>query len=104
LFIVVLEAEQAEASLGGGVYKAKGYKLFSCMYLCLLEKNLLFYYLYSMQVVINSRNNGACPLCTSNENCRVQDTLAGAVNDFSSEEDPMELVIYSCPQFQEKLL
>jgi hypothetical protein len=57
-----------------------------------------------MQIAINSRNNGACPLCTSNENCRIQDTLAEAISGFSSEEDPMELVIYSCPHFQEKLL
>ncbi|MDR2134758.1 MAG: hypothetical protein LBP27_06585 [Treponema sp.] len=66
------------------------------------KKLPVFVILVIMEVVINSRNNGACPLCTSNENCRVQDTLSGAVEDFSGENDPMELVIYSCPRFQEK--
>jgi hypothetical protein len=56
-----------------------------------------------MQIEINSRGNGACPLCASGGNCRVQDTLAGAMAAFSSENDPMELVVYSCPQFQEKV-
>jgi hypothetical protein len=55
-----------------------------------------------MQIEINSRGNGACPLCGSNGNCRVQDTLAGAMAEFSSEDDPMELVVYSCPRFEEK--
>jgi hypothetical protein len=56
-----------------------------------------------MQIEINSRGNGACPLCASNGNCRVQDTLAKAMSAFSSKNNPMELVVYSCPQFQEKL-
>jgi hypothetical protein len=55
-----------------------------------------------MQIEINSRGNGACPLCGSNGNCRIQDTLANAMAGFSSEDDPMELVVYSCPRFQEK--
>jgi hypothetical protein len=55
-----------------------------------------------MEIEINPRGNGACPLCAFNGNCRVQDTLTGAVADFSSENDPMELVVYSCPHFQEK--
>jgi hypothetical protein len=56
----------------------------------------------NMQLEINSRGNGACPLCASNGNCRVQDTLTTAMTTFSSENDPMELVVYSCPHFQEK--
>jgi hypothetical protein len=56
-----------------------------------------------MQIEINSRGNGACPLCDSNGKCRVQDTLKKAMDSFSSREDPMELVVYSCPQFEEKL-
>jgi hypothetical protein len=55
-----------------------------------------------MQIEINSRGNGACPLCDSDGNCRVQDTLKKAMDAFSSKNDPMELVVYSCPQFQEK--
>ncbi|MDR0623731.1 MAG: hypothetical protein LBG10_04810 [Treponema sp.] len=56
-----------------------------------------------MQIEINSRGNGACPLCASNGNCRVQDTLTKAMAAFSSKNDPMEMVVYSCPQFQEKV-
>jgi hypothetical protein len=55
-----------------------------------------------MKVGINSRGNGACPLCDSNGNCRVQDTLSQAMDAFSEPGDFMELVVYSCPQFQEK--
>jgi hypothetical protein len=56
-----------------------------------------------MQIEINSRGNGACPLCASSGNCRIQDTLAASMKVFSNENDPMELVVYSCPQFQEKI-
>jgi len=56
-----------------------------------------------MRIEINPRGNGACPLCAANGNCRVQDTLTDAIDSFSSKDDPMELVVYSCPQFKEKL-
>jgi len=56
----------------------------------------------TMQVEINSRGNGACPLCDFSGNCRVQDTLSQSMTDFSESNNPMELVVYSCPQFQEK--
>jgi len=55
-----------------------------------------------MIVEINARGNGACPICDSHEKCRIQDTLVTAIKDFSVMENPMEIVIYSCPQFQEK--
>jgi hypothetical protein len=55
-----------------------------------------------MQLEINSRGNGACPLCNSNGNCRVQDTIEKALVVFANENDPLELVVYSCPMFQEK--
>jgi hypothetical protein len=54
-----------------------------------------------MQIEINSRGNGACPLCDANGKCRIQDTLKKAIGSFSSKDDPMELVVYSCPQFEE---
>jgi hypothetical protein len=56
-----------------------------------------------MEIEINARGNGACPLCNLNGRCRVQDTLTKAMDTFSSEDDPMELVVYSCPQFEEKI-
>jgi len=55
-----------------------------------------------MRIELNSRGNGACPLCASAGNCRIQDTIKVTMEDFTSENDPMELVIYSCPQFEEK--
>jgi len=56
-----------------------------------------------MQVEMNARGNGACPMCSfNNENCHVQETLRKTLDDFSSEDNPMELVIYSCPFFVEK--
>jgi hypothetical protein len=55
-----------------------------------------------MQIEINSRGNGACPLCSSNGNCRIQDALQNTMAVFYEEGDPMELVVYSCPQFKEK--
>jgi hypothetical protein len=57
-----------------------------------------------MKIEINSHGNGACPLCESHGNCRVQDAVKKAMDEFSSESDPIELVVYSCPQFQEKEL
>jgi hypothetical protein len=55
-----------------------------------------------MQVDINPRGNGACPICNSSGNCRIQDTLCQSMAAFSRSGDPMELVVYSCPQFEEK--
>jgi len=55
-----------------------------------------------MHIEINSRGNGACPICDSSGNCRIQDILTKSMETFSQSGDPMELVVYSCPQFQEK--
>ncbi|MDR0512374.1 MAG: hypothetical protein LBG93_04645 [Treponema sp.] len=54
-----------------------------------------------MTVEINSHGNGACPLCSSSGKCRVQDRLVQTVGEFSESDNPMELVVYSCPLFQE---
>ncbi|MCL2212080.1 MAG: hypothetical protein FWB95_09185 [Treponema sp.] len=55
-----------------------------------------------MLVEMNPRGNGACPFCSSTGNCHVQETLRETLDKFSSEDNPMELVIYSCPYFNEK--
>jgi len=55
-----------------------------------------------MLVDINSRGNGACPLCAADKKCRIQDTMVSVMTDFVTKDNPMELVVYSCPQFQEK--
>jgi hypothetical protein len=56
-----------------------------------------------MDIAINPRGNGACPLCAQNDACRIQSALATAMEGFSAQDDPVEVVVYSCPQFQEKL-
>ncbi|MDR1836810.1 MAG: hypothetical protein LBQ89_04035 [Treponema sp.] len=53
-----------------------------------------------MQVELNARGNGACPHCSSCGNCQIQETLVHTLDAFSG--DIMELVIYSCPFFNEK--
>jgi hypothetical protein len=56
-----------------------------------------------MDVAINPRGNGACPLCEQNDACRIQGVLSQAMEGFSAQNDPLEVVVYSCPQFEEKL-
>ncbi|MDR3123015.1 MAG: hypothetical protein LBU16_04470 [Treponema sp.] len=56
-----------------------------------------------MDVVINPRGNGACPLCEQNGGCSIQGALFQTMEEFSARDDPMEVVVYSCPHFQEKL-
>ena len=56
-----------------------------------------------MEVEINPRGNGACPLCDMGGSCRIQNTLIKAMKAYSSLDNPMEIVVYSCPQFLEKV-
>ncbi|PKL24524.1 MAG: hypothetical protein CVV47_08765 [Spirochaetae bacterium HGW-Spirochaetae-3] len=57
-----------------------------------------------MKLEINPRGNGACPLCVSHGSCRVQRKLADNVDPLGSIDDEgMEIVIYSCPYFKEKI-
>jgi len=56
-----------------------------------------------MRLVINARGNGACPLCVHNNSCRIQRKLADNVDPLGlSDDDEMEIVVYSCPYFTEK--
>ena len=55
-----------------------------------------------MQVDINPRGNGACPLCVQNGSCRIQKALNVSVETLPDGDSPMELVVYSCPRFKEK--
>jgi hypothetical protein len=57
-----------------------------------------------MKLEINPRGNGACPLCKSDKNCRIQRKLADNVDDINPSSDAeMEIVVYNCPYFKEKL-
>lgn len=55
-----------------------------------------------MNIELNSRGNGACPICVQHNHCRIQKALIDAVKPFNHEETQMELVIYTCPYFKEK--
>jgi len=54
-----------------------------------------------MQVKINHRGNGACPLCHYNGKCTYQKKIQKTMEDVKSKE-VFELVIYTCPYFKEK--
>lgn len=54
-----------------------------------------------MKLEINPRGNGACPICVLNEECRIKKTLASSLGEFQGME--MEVVIYQCPQFRERV-
>jgi hypothetical protein len=55
-----------------------------------------------MQITFNPRRNGACPFCTKEDGCTIRDKLAAAVSVIRDEKrHGMELVIYSCPSFEE---
>jgi len=55
-----------------------------------------------MYVELNVRGNGACPICVFTDNCNIQETLKHTMEAYSGKDDPMEIVIYSCPKFKEK--
>ncbi len=56
-----------------------------------------------MKLEINSRGNGACPLCSADGHCRLQNLLSRSLADVNGDGDSeMEIVVYSCPDFKEK--
>ena len=54
-----------------------------------------------MKLDINPRGNGARPLCVFNDECGLQKALNTSLSEYSGME--MEIVIYECPQFKEKV-
>jgi hypothetical protein len=54
-----------------------------------------------MQVKINPRGNGACPLCAHNGRCSLQKQILKTLSETKPQEE-FELVIYTCPVFKEK--
>jgi hypothetical protein len=55
-----------------------------------------------MNININVRGNGACPICKHTDNCNIQETLKRTLEEYSYEDSTMEIVIFSCPKFSEK--
>lgn len=53
-----------------------------------------------MEIEINHRGNGACPLCIKNGKCRIVKALAEATKTIK-QSDRLEIVIYRCPDFEE---
>jgi hypothetical protein len=60
-----------------------------------------------MRMEINPRGNGACPLCARRRDCRVQRLLSESVVKLDgtegSEGEAVEIVVYACPYFKEKV-
>ena len=57
-----------------------------------------------MKVEINYRENGACPLCVHNGRCILQQSIRDSLDEFDTgRDDEMELVVYTCPRFKEKV-
>ncbi|HTX72626.1 MAG TPA: hypothetical protein VMC79_07345 [Rectinemataceae bacterium] len=55
-----------------------------------------------MKLEINTRGNGACPLCASNGACKLQNLLSASIVSVNgAAESGMEIVVYSCPHFTE---
>ena len=56
-----------------------------------------------MEILFNPRENGACPFCVKLASCGIRQKLGEAMAGFK---DPnaqcIELVIYTCPQFEER--
>jgi hypothetical protein len=56
-----------------------------------------------MELKINIRGNGACPLCRKESNCVILRKMIESVADIKEKNGAStECVIYSCPYFEEK--
>jgi len=57
----------------------------------------------SMKLEINPRGNGACPICTFTDDCRIKRLLIANADSMEGKSDEsLEIVIYGCPYFKEK--
>jgi len=55
-----------------------------------------------MKLEINGRGTGACALCASSGACRMHALLQAGVKQAAADSE-MEIVIYACPYFSERL-
>jgi hypothetical protein len=64
----------------------------------------LFEYHPTMRLDMNPRGNGACPLCVRDANCKLKRLLSASLEGEPDVSDMgMEIVIYACPLFAEKV-
>ncbi len=57
-----------------------------------------------MRLDINPRGNGACPLCKRDASCHLKRILAASIDgETDSSDSGMEIVVYTCPSFVEKV-
>jgi hypothetical protein len=65
----------------------------------------VFFYIISMDILFNTRGNGACPLCKRNKNCAIQKSIRKEMGKVQirkvTNDHPLEAVIYACPAFEE---
>jgi len=57
----------------------------------------------AMKLEINPRGNGACPLCERNKDCRIRRLMFENVEKLGEHDMEMEIVVYACPYFKEKV-
>jgi hypothetical protein len=56
-----------------------------------------------MEIHLNPRDNGACPLCTKIDACPVRGRITDSVAEIRDPSSQgMEIVIYTCPLFKER--
>lgn len=51
------------------------------------------------------QGNGACPFCSNFNNCHIIENMKKFLSDEVTplHDDEMEVVIYSCPEFEEEI-
>lgn len=68
-----------------------------------LKRGAAFLYHIPMKLEINPRGNGACPICTYTDDCRIKRLLIANADSLEGKSDEsLEIVIYGCPYFKEK--
>ena len=56
-----------------------------------------------MNLELNPRGNGACPICLHLKDCVIRKRLITSIADVTSPDgEGMEIAIFACPSFTEK--
>jgi len=58
-----------------------------------------------IEIKFSAQSTGACPICKRFDNCHILQALRKTLAETCSpvSDDTMELVVYRCPEFKEKL-